>query len=149
MLSSAWDNPSVRVGCPMLSRSIGKEPNWVDLEADPPIDKEHPPDLKPVADALPIPSKVEGEGDAAAKTAGTAAPQQPAAAGVKVGKKGGKGKGAKEGGEEKKGAASQARLDDVELICEAIIGKVSGEGQDEAACFSGSVRFSWPCMHDP
>jgi len=63
---------SVAIAVPQLEaflRSIGREPVYVDLEADPKIDKDNPPDLKQYADAVEPPPKVEGQEDQPAAAA--------------------------------------------------------------------------------
>ena len=68
-------------------RSIGREPVYVDLEADPKIDKDNPPDLKQYADAVEPPPKIEGQEDqpAAAAAKSTSSAKTTAAAGAGVG----------------------------------------------------------------
>ena len=58
--------------------SLGREANWVDLEIDPKIDKDNPPDLKSIADAAKPIVTNDGEGATAAGGA-AAAPGAPAA----------------------------------------------------------------------
>lgn len=69
----------------VLGRAAGREPLWVDLEADPVIDRDNPPDLKAVADAA-APLAADG-GDAGAAPA--AAPKKAAAGKAAASKKGG------------------------------------------------------------
>jgi hypothetical protein len=66
------------LGCPSFvlysccCRACGREPLYVDLEADPRIDKDTPPDLKSIADAA-APIEVEGHAEAVAPAAPSAA----------------------------------------------------------------------------
>ncbi len=66
-------------------RAVGREPLWVDLEADPKIDRDNPPDLKAISDAAKPPAAALPPADgqaqpAAAAAAGGAAPVAKAAA---------------------------------------------------------------------
>lgn len=111
---------------PCCGRSFGKEPAWVDLEAEPKVDKDNPPDLKLYADAaVPLAASDDSAapagpaaGAAAAAPAKLAAP--PAAAGSKKADK-------KAGGAAKKGDAAatpQPRADDVLRITDELLSKV-------------------------
>lgn len=81
--------------CPFFScrvhlsgcRGIGREPLWVDLELDPKIDKDNPPDLKQFADTLPAPPAEESsaDGSQASGATTTAAVVAGAAAAVATG----------------------------------------------------------------
>ncbi|KAL4428411.1 hypothetical protein ABPG75_002500 [Micractinium tetrahymenae] len=120
-------------------RAAGREPVWVDLEAEPVIDRDNPPDLKGVADAA-VPLAAEG-GDAGAAPAAPAAavpaaakPAPPAAA-----KKAAAGKAA---GGKKGGAAAAAppaasqRPDDVLRLTDELVAMMASSLLGEAA---GSV----------
>lgn len=52
-------------------RGVGREPIYVDLEAEPKIDRDNPPDLKQYADTVEAPPK---EDDAASSTVSSATP---------------------------------------------------------------------------
>ncbi|KAG2497900.1 hypothetical protein HYH03_004165 [Edaphochlamys debaryana] len=62
-------------------RCVGREPVFVDLEADPKIDRDNPPDLKALADAAtPPPAALPAEAAPAAAAAAPADGAKPAAA---------------------------------------------------------------------
>ena len=61
---------------PPICRGIGRQPIYVDLEADPKIDKDNPPDLKQYADTFQPPPKDEQD----AKNNSSSSSQTPAAA---------------------------------------------------------------------
>ncbi|KAG2446219.1 hypothetical protein HXX76_000811 [Chlamydomonas incerta] len=94
-------------------KAVGREPLFVDLEADPKIDRDNPPDLKATADAAKPPAAALPPADGAApappadaKAAPAAAAAAPAAkdTGKKdAGKKDAKGAG--KGADQKKGGA--------------------------------------------
>lgn len=96
----------------------------MDLEADPPIDRDNPPDLKSVADAA-VAYKDEEEGAPAPGSSGAAAaaaaPAKPAAAQPAGGKKA-----AAKAQQQPKAAAAAAkpRGDDVYAITDNVIQKV-------------------------
>lgn len=58
-------------------RAVGRQPIYVDLEADPKIDKDNPPDLKQYADTIEPPPK--DDQDAASTSTQTATSGKPAA----------------------------------------------------------------------
>lgn len=112
--------------------SLGREAVWVDLEADPKIDKENPPDLKYVADAAtPIVTNDStgggggGGGHGGATGAGGAAGAGAGAATAKKDKKktGGDAK-TDESAKGKSQAAARAALD-VYAITDSVVGKVA------------------------
>lgn len=112
--------------------SLGREAVWVDLEADPKIDKENPPDLKYVADAAtPIVTNDStgggggGGGHGGATGAGGAAGAGAGAAIAKKDKKktGGDAK-TDESAKGKSQAAARAALD-VYAITDSVVGKVA------------------------
>eukprot|EP00878_Enallax_costatus_P041006 GHUV01047443.1.p1 GENE.GHUV01047443.1~~GHUV01047443.1.p1 ORF type:complete len:289 (+),score=110.84 GHUV01047443.1:305-1171(+) len=68
------NSASVLVDCDGLDkflRGIGREPIYVDLEADPKIDRDNPPDLKQYADTVEAPPK---DDDAASSTVSSTTP---------------------------------------------------------------------------
>ncbi len=64
---------------PATRRAIGREPVYADLEADPKIDKDSPPDLRSLTEGVEAPAAAAAEPAAAAAAAGTAAPAKQAA----------------------------------------------------------------------
>lgn len=69
------NSASVLIDCEGLDkflRGIGREPIYVDLEADPKIDRDNPPDLKQYADTVEAPPKADD--DAASSTVSSATP---------------------------------------------------------------------------
>lgn len=110
--------------------SLGKEAVWVDLEADPKIDKDNPPDLKHIADeAKPIvTNENEGSAAAAGEGASAGAPAAATAAGEKKDKK-------KSGGDSKIDSASKSKAvsafaaaraaSDVYAVTDSVLGKVA------------------------
>lgn len=118
-------------------RALGREPLWIDLEADPKIDRDNPPDLaKYTVAAEPKP---EGGAPAAASSSNAAAAPKAAAApaAAAAGTSGGSGakdakKGGKEGKDGKKAAPVvseyevQQRLTDVERNTREVLEKVRG-----------------------
>lgn len=113
--------------------SIGRQAIWVDLEADPKIDKDNPPDLKSIADAAK--AIATNDGDAAAAPSATA-PAAPAAA-KKDKKKGGDAKGAKK--EEKGGAPAVRAACDVFSVADSVMGKIAAGMGVDATGVNGDV----------
>lgn len=130
-------------------RAVGREPLWVDLEADPKIDRDNPPDLKAISDAAKPPAAAlppaDGQAQPAAAAGGAApaakaAAAAPAAAAAKdASKKAAKGgKAPDQGSKAKAGATTTASLTDVaprveellRLACSALLGV---QGPEEAA----------------
>jgi len=128
--------------------SLGKEAVWVDLEADPKIDKENPPDLKYIADAaVPVVANDStengggsigsggGGGHSSAADAGGAAAAGAGAGKAKKDKK-------KSGGDAKTDESAKAKSQaasaaaraafDVYAITDSVVGKIAaalgGEG---------------------
>lgn len=68
-----------------LHRGVGRQPIYVDLEAEPKIDRDNPPDLKQHADSIELPPKEDqdasGSSSSAPAGAAAAASAKPAAAG--------------------------------------------------------------------
>lgn len=121
-LSNAASTLLAPAGLEAYLRAAGLEPVYVDLEAEPPINKDNPPDLKVYADAAPVLAK----DDPSAATPPTGAGAAPAA-GAKVppgGKpaKGGKAAAAKDG--VAKPAAGQPRADDVLALTDRLLEQV-------------------------
>ena len=113
------------LGC---RRSVGREPMYVDLECEPRIDKDNPPDLKEIADAAPALAAspaAEDEAGAAAAAASPKAGSAKAAPGAALGSSGGK-KGGKKGGEAKAAGQQQPRGDDVLRVTDSVVSKVGG-----------------------
>lgn len=68
---------------PDACRGIGRTPIYADLEADPKIDKDNPPDLKQFADTIEPPPKDANNGDGSSSQVSSASSSQvnlPAAA---------------------------------------------------------------------
>jgi hypothetical protein len=103
--------------------SLGKEAMWVDLESEPRIDKENPPDLKYIADAA---TSIVAN-DSAAVEGGASAAVAAAGATKKEKKKGGgDSKADAEAKEKAQAAAAAARAaSDVYGITDSVIGKVA------------------------
>ncbi|KXZ57037.1 hypothetical protein GPECTOR_1g98 [Gonium pectorale] len=133
-------------------RCLGREPVFVDLEADPKIDRDNPPDLKELADAFKPPAAALPPADgapAAPAAAGAAAPapapakpSAPAAPAAKDAKKGGKGGKATDQGTKKAGITT-ASLTDVhsrvdELLRSATAALLGGSTPEDATS-SGRV----------
>eukprot|EP00877_Chromochloris_zofingiensis_P000743 jgi/Chrzof1/1066/Cz01g38310.t1 len=124
-------------GLDQYLRSINREPIYVDLEADPKIDKDNPPDLRQYADSIE-PPKTEDDSNSAASSATTMAstskappPAVTAPAASKPAKKG-KGAAASSSSSSKPSAAAKhmeltnvvQRTDDlVRMVTEALLGK--------------------------
>jgi hypothetical protein len=103
-------------------RGIGRTPIYADLEADPKIDKDNPPDLKQYADTIEAPPKDANNGDASSSQVSSASSSQvnlPAAA-AKAAAPAAAAAAALAGGKQKKGAgkapagAAQAKQSDAE-----------------------------------
>lgn len=68
-------------GLDAFLRAVGRTPVYVDLEADPKIDKDNPPDLKSLADAVePPPKEEEGVESGAVGAAGSSSSSSAATA---------------------------------------------------------------------
>eukprot|EP00879_Flechtneria_rotunda_P015692 GHRR01016414.1.p1 GENE.GHRR01016414.1~~GHRR01016414.1.p1 ORF type:complete len:273 (+),score=115.03 GHRR01016414.1:593-1411(+) len=67
-------------GLDTFVRSVGREPIYVDLEADPKIDRDNPPDLKQYADNIGAPTKENEEGTSNNSSSGAASSQANIAA---------------------------------------------------------------------
>ncbi|GLC45750.1 hypothetical protein PLESTB_000502400 [Pleodorina starrii] len=137
-------------------KALGREPLFVDLEVDPKIDRDNPPDLKTVADAAQPPPQALPEaaaaGAAAAPAAGAdggaaaAAPAaKPAAPAAKESKKDAK-KGGGKSADQQRGAkaATTASLTDVaprveELLRAACAALLGGSTTPEEATAAGRV----------
>ena len=65
--------------CPCC-RAIGREPVYADLEADPKIDKDNPPDLRFVTEGVEVPAAAAPATPAAAPAAAATAPAASKAA---------------------------------------------------------------------
>lgn len=66
-------------------RGVGREPIYVDLEAEPKIDRDNPPDLKQYADSIEPPPK-EDDGPSSSSNSGAQAAAAGAAAGAAAAK---------------------------------------------------------------
>ncbi|PNW77186.1 hypothetical protein CHLRE_10g425950v5 [Chlamydomonas reinhardtii] len=134
-------------------KAVGRDPLFVDLEADPKIDRDNPPDLKATADAAKPPAAALPPADGAtpappadAKAGAAAAAAAPAAkdAGKKdAAKKDGKG-GSKGADQKKGGAATLTALTAVgprvEEVLSLAVGALLGAGTTaEAAVAEGRV----------
>ncbi|EFN55384.1 hypothetical protein CHLNCDRAFT_134463 [Chlorella variabilis] len=130
-------------GLEAFVRSVGREPAWVDLEADPVIDMNNPPDLKAFADAATPLAANDGAAAAAAAVAPGAAAAKPAAAaaaaaagGTKAAKKAAPAAaGSKKGAGAAGGAtpAAAPRADDVLRATDELVDKIASTLVGEAA----------------
>lgn len=100
---------------PILNSSLGREPVWVDLEAEVKVDKDNPPDLKQHADAFDPVAK-SGD-DAATPGAPAAAAAAKHTAAVTAGDK----KGSSSGGKPAAVAKPAAQRADVQVATEAVL----------------------------
>jgi hypothetical protein len=95
--------------CPC--RGVGRQPIYVDLEAEPKIDKDNPPDLKQYADSIEPPAKADDSTSGSTQTAAAGAAAGAAAAGgAKAAAAGGSSKPSKKaaGSSSSKGAPQQS-----------------------------------------
>jgi hypothetical protein len=108
----------------------------VDLEAEPKIDKDNPPDLKQHADSIEPPPKEEEGPSSAAQPAGAAAAGAAAAAGGKGGKAGKAAGVAAKGKEKMSSDAHHIQLTNVV--------QRTGDLVDMVSWLCGSLRaFAW------
>ncbi|KAF6253190.1 WD40-repeat-containing domain protein [Scenedesmus sp. NREL 46B-D3] len=138
-------------GLDTFVKGIGRTPVYVDLEADPKIDKDNPPDLKQVADTIEPPPKDAANSDAGgsqvssasssqvhlpAVAAKAAAPPAAAAAGATGKQKKGAGKAAAGAAQMKQSDAEHhikltnvvQRTDDImDMVAQALLGKSAAE----------------------
>lgn len=105
--------------------SLGKEAAWVDLEADPKIDKENPPDLKYIADtATPILTNDSTEGARSGQGDDKKTGAGKAATAKKDKKRSGGDAKIDESSKTKSEAAARAAYD-VYAITDSVVGKVA------------------------
>lgn len=116
--------------------SVGRQWHWVDLEADPKIDRENPPDLKGIADAAkPIVCETE-DGGGGERGLGKEQQKSKSSGGEKKDKQEGK---KKSEGEEKKVAAAQA-VSDVYAVSDVVIEKVAAALGVDLEGMDGDVK---------
>lgn len=140
-------------GLDAFLKGIGRQPIYVDLEAEPKIDRDNPPDLKQHADSIEPPPKQEEDASSSGNNASSGAPAAAAAAGAKAAAAAGAGgdKGGKKGGAAAAGSgkgkqekvsddAHHIRLtnvvqrtgDIVDLVAQALLGKSAAESGADA-----------------
>jgi hypothetical protein len=107
---------------------------YVDLEAEPPINKDNPPDLKVYADAAPVLAKDDPA--AATPPAGTKAPPAGKPA------KGGKAAAAKDGAAKPAAGAGQPRADDVLALTDRLLEQARGGRGGWGRVWLGLARVS-------
>lgn len=112
-------------------RSAGREAVWVDLEAEPTIDRDNPPDLKQYADAA-VPLAADTDAGTCTAAGGTTAAPTAAAAAAKPAAAAAGGKKAAAVGGKKGGAVAAAapptasqRPDDVLRLTDELVAKIA------------------------
>jgi hypothetical protein len=133
----------------MMCRGVGREPIYVDLAAEPKIDRDNPPDLKQYADSIEPPPKEEdgpssssnsgSQAAAAGAAAGAAAAKPAAAAAGKSSKKGAAAGGAAKSKGQMSNDAHHIKLTNVVQRTGDIVDMVSGTGSKSCVLGVGAV----------